>query len=75
MKYFEWDNEKRELNLKKHGVDFVGAAKIFDDPARIERSSFRKGEERLQTIGMVNGVVISASTAVSPTVIARLRSA
>ena len=56
---FEWDNEKKDLNLKKHGIDFVGAVKIFDDPARIECSSFRKDEERLQTIGMVHGVVIS----------------
>lgn len=59
MTDFEWDSEKRDLNLKKHGIDFVGAVKIFDDPNRIEHSSFRKDEERLQTIGMVHGVVIS----------------
>ena len=59
MKDYEWDNNKRELNLKKHQIDFVGAIKVFDDPDRIEFSSLRKGEERLQTIGMVYEVVIS----------------
>lgn len=59
MKEYEWDNKKRELNLKKHKIDFVGAIKVFNDPDRIECSSHRKGEERLQTIGMVRGVIIS----------------
>ena len=59
MKEYEWDNNKREINLKKHGIDFVGAVKVFDDTDRIEFSSHRKGEERLQTIGTVNGVTIS----------------
>jgi uncharacterized protein (DUF4415 family)/uncharacterized DUF497 family protein len=27
---FEWDEEKRESNLAKHRVDFVGAVRIFD---------------------------------------------
>lgn len=26
---FEWDEEKAELNLKKHGVLFETAAKVF----------------------------------------------
>ena len=28
---FEWDKEKAESNLKKHGVDFTEAATVFDD--------------------------------------------
>ncbi len=59
MKQYEWDNEKREINLKKHEIDFVGAIKIFEDLDRIEFVSHRKGEERFQTIGMVHGVIIS----------------
>lgn len=59
MKEYEWDNEKRELNLKKHGVDFVGAIKVFDDQYRIEFSSHRKGEERFQTVGSVHEIIIS----------------
>ena len=29
---FEWDEEKRDANIKKHGVDFIRAAKIFSNP-------------------------------------------
>lgn len=28
---FEWDEEKAESNLKKHGVDFNEAATVFED--------------------------------------------
>ena len=28
---FEWDNEKADLNFKKHGVAFDEAATVFDD--------------------------------------------
>ncbi len=59
MKNFEWDENKRKLNLEKHGIDFIDAIEIFDEPDRIERLSHRKGEERIQTIGMVYDVVIS----------------
>lgn len=59
MNDFEWDDSKRELNIEKHEIDFVGAIKVFDDPDRIEVLSIRKGEERLHTIGQVHGVVIT----------------
>lgn len=29
---FEWDDEKAQGNLKKHGVGFEEAATIFNDP-------------------------------------------
>lgn len=29
---FEWDENKRQSNLNKHGVDFIDAAKIFNYP-------------------------------------------
>jgi uncharacterized DUF497 family protein len=28
---FEWDDKKAKSNLKKHGVDFIEAATVFDD--------------------------------------------
>ena len=50
---FEWDEEKRSLNLSKHGVDFERAALIFGGPI-IETPDRRKnyGEGRYQAIGM-----------------------
>ena len=53
---FEWDTEKAESNIRKHGVSFDEAASVFDDPLFItlldeEHSS---GEERYITIGLSN---------------------
>ena len=33
---FEWDADKAALNLKKHGVDFRDAVRVFYDVNRIE---------------------------------------
>ena len=50
--YFEWDEEKREANIEKHGVDFVRAARIFSNPI-VQRIDDREnyGEDRLIAIG------------------------
>ncbi|MCW8934905.1 MAG: BrnT family toxin [Gammaproteobacteria bacterium] len=50
---YNWDENKRNSNIQKHGIDFVDAAEIFSDPNRIEAVDERTdyGEERLQTIG------------------------
>ena len=58
MKNFEWDVNKKRFNLEKHGIDFIDAIEIFNDPRRIEAVSYRQKEERYQTIGLVNGVII-----------------
>lgn len=36
MTAFEWNPEKAESNLKKHGVDFEEAATVFNDPFYID---------------------------------------
>lgn len=33
---FEWDEDKNQLNLKKHGIDFETTMLVFNDPQRIE---------------------------------------
>jgi uncharacterized protein len=55
-----WDEAKRRLNLKKHGIDFRDADEIFDGPtvtAEDDRSAY--GEQRLVSLGVLNGVVVS----------------
>lgn len=55
-----WDESKRRLNLKKHGIDFREADEIFDGPtvtAEDTRSAY--GEQRLVMLGVLNGVVVS----------------
>ncbi len=56
---FEWDDEKNQINLHKHGVDFTDAAQIFFDENRIERrdEEHSDDEDRWQVIGMVNEIL------------------
>ena len=51
---FEWDDEKAQSNLKKHGVSFDEAATVFNDPriATISDPDHSDDEERYISIGM-----------------------
>ena len=50
---FEWDKDKAERNIKKHGVRFETAAKVFLDDDRIEiyDEAHSIGEDRYIVIG------------------------
>ncbi|NGP19372.1 BrnT family toxin [Devosia aurantiaca] len=53
---FEWNEEKRQSNLKKHGVDIFDAALIFDDEClTVEDQRYDYGEIRLRSTGVVDG--------------------
>lgn len=32
---FEWDENKNQLNIRKHGIDFYDAAYVFSDPSAL----------------------------------------
>jgi uncharacterized DUF497 family protein len=54
MRYeFDWDPGKARQNLKKHGVSFERAAKVFLDPFAISifDESHSEAEDRWITIG------------------------
>ena len=56
---FEWDPAKAASNLRKHGVSFQTAVRVFTDPyALVEQDLIENGEERWQTIGVGEGVVM-----------------
>jgi uncharacterized DUF497 family protein len=50
---FEFDKQKNEYNLARHGVDFATAALIFDDPyaMTIRDVLHDEDEERYNTVG------------------------
>jgi uncharacterized protein len=53
---FEWDEEKRLTNLRKHGVDFVDVPSVFDtDVVTVEDDRYNYGEQRFVTFGLLNG--------------------
>jgi uncharacterized DUF497 family protein len=39
---FEWDDEKRDLNLAKHGIDFDSSTEVFYGPIILRRSDRNK---------------------------------
>jgi uncharacterized DUF497 family protein len=56
---FEWDPAKAAGNLRKHGVSFETAMRVFADPfALTDQDRIEGGERRWQTLGMVAGRVL-----------------
>ncbi len=53
---FEWDPVKAASNVRKHGVTFETALRIFADPlATTEFDGVEHGEGRWRTLGRVDG--------------------
>jgi uncharacterized protein len=60
---FSWDDNKNRSNYRKHGVFFETAVVVFDDPDFVmTRDRIVEDEERWQTIGLVEGVLLVAHT-------------
>jgi uncharacterized DUF497 family protein len=59
MLEFEWDPTKAASNLRKHGVPFEYATRVFLDPHRRDRVDARRhsGEERRITAGAIESRV------------------
>ena len=56
---FEWDEVKNESKVRKHGISFDKAIRVFADPLHITRwDRIENGEMRWQTFGLVGGVQI-----------------
>ena len=60
--HFEWDEAKRRLNLKRHGIDFVDAVEVFRvETVTVVDDRYEYGQTRFLTLGLVNGTVIAVS--------------
>ena len=62
---FEWDENKNEINKKKHGISFETATRVFGDKNRVEIYDFLHSmfdEERCITIGMADKVLFVVFT-------------
>ena len=52
---YEWDEKKNRFNIKKHGVSFDLAVRVFTDPLRKEDYDVRHSEleeDRTNAIGL-----------------------
>lgn len=58
---YEWDEAKREANLRKHGFDCDDADMVFENPNKITFLMEGRGEERWLDIALVEtgGIVLA----------------
>lgn len=50
--HYEWDEAKRQENIRKHGVDFADAVGALEDPFGLTRDDpSSMGEARFVTLG------------------------
>ena len=61
---YEWDEAKRQSNIQKHGIDFIGIEKVFaGETITILDDRFDYGQTRVITVGLLSGhVVVIAHT-------------
>jgi uncharacterized DUF497 family protein len=59
---YEWDEAKRQSNIQKHGMDFIGIERVFaGKTATILDDRFDYGEPRFITLGLLSGRVVVIS--------------
>ena len=57
---FEFDQEKSQTNLSKHGIDFIEAQLLWDDPNAVVIPAHTTDEPRYLLIAELNHKVWSA---------------
>jgi len=58
---FIWDADKEKINIKKHGISFIQAIKVFKDPRRkvlLDKNHITE-ETRYYCIGKVEHKIIT----------------
>lgn len=57
---FEFDANKSQTNQNKHGIDFLQAQRVWNDPDRLEIPARSDDEERYLLIGKIDNKCWSA---------------
>jgi uncharacterized protein len=54
-----WDEPKRQANIRKHGLDFIGCDAVFDYPVVTEEDKQNAyGEQRINLLGWLKGRIV-----------------
>ena len=57
---FAWDEDKRLINIRKHGIDFLGVETVFDGyTVTMEDDRLPYEEQRFVTLGLLQGRVVA----------------
>ena len=59
---FEFDDKKSAFNSSKHGIDFVSAQALWNDPDLVEVQAISNDESRFLMIGCIDNKHWSAVT-------------
>jgi uncharacterized protein len=57
---FEFDENKSNINKKKHGIDFIKIQTLWNDPDRVEIPARTEDEPRNLMIGKIENTIWSA---------------
>jgi len=52
---FEFDPKKSDTNKRKHGIDFIEAQALWDDPDLLEIPARTEDEPRFLVVGKIGG--------------------
>ncbi|MBI4791120.1 MAG: BrnT family toxin [Chloroflexi bacterium] len=59
---FEWDEDKRQANIRQHGIDFEDVPPLFDGyTVTVEDTRFAYDETRYITIGLLKGRALAVA--------------
>lgn len=53
MSDFEYDGDKSQTNLEKHGIDFLDAQALWNDPDLLEIRAKSEDEPRFLVVGLI----------------------
>jgi uncharacterized DUF497 family protein len=53
MNGFQYDDDKSRANLEKHGIDFLAAQALWDDPDLLEVQARCDDEPRFLLVGLI----------------------
>ena len=57
---FTWNEAKRSMNLRQHGIDFIDAERVFEGLTfTFEDDRFGYGEQRFVTLGLLQDIPVS----------------
>ncbi|MDA3941798.1 MAG: BrnT family toxin [Spirochaetia bacterium] len=69
---FTWHENKNEINIEKHGIDFIYAQEAFFDPKKLiinDKKHSTPDEHRYFCFGMVNGKVATVRFTITNNII------
>lgn len=65
---YQWDDEKNNINKRKHNIDFETAIRVFADPNSVDLYDYNHSddEERFMIIGVIDAKIVLITVVYTP---------